>query len=97
MTDYKDDEVALRQSMLAIYLRNLSYFAHRRGVPILLTNSSRSRGENVEGETTGEGIAQFSLYRIRFIRKDRVRSAELMQPELNLPSISFEIRTSGIS
>jgi RecA/RadA recombinase len=94
--DFSEDEVAARQTALAIHLRDLAYLAGKKGISVLLTNSARSRGDKGEGETTGDVIAQYALYRMQFERIDRNRFATLMQPELGKPRIRFEIENSGI-
>jgi DNA repair protein RadA len=95
--EYGEEEVASRQTALAMYMRSLSYLAQRKGISVLLTNSVRSRGDEGEGETTGEVLSQFSLHRMQLSRKDRIRFATSMQPNLSKPRIQFEVETSGIS
>ncbi len=94
--DFSEEEVANRQTALAIHLRELAYLARKNGLSVLLTNSARYRGEKGEGETTGDVIAQYALHRMQFERRDRSRFATLMQPELGKPRIKFEIENSGI-
>ncbi len=95
--DYaKDEEVAARQLDLSVYIRHLSYLCNQRGMSVLLTNSVRSRGEEGEGETTGSILSAFSLYRLRFTRKDRTRFATLEQPEKMRNVVEFVIDESGL-
>lgn len=96
VTEFAEDEIANRQTALAVYMRGLSYIGQKRGASVLLTNSARFRGET-EGEATGEVLSQFSLHRMQFSRKDGDRIATLMQPELSKRSIKFVIEASGIS
>ena len=92
------EEIIQRQFLLSTYLRKLSYIANRRGMSILLTNSIRSRVEQGEGETTGELISQFALFRLVFRREDRTRFAVVEQP---IPSRGlkgvFEIQPKGLT
>ena len=95
--DYaKEEEVAARQLDLSVYIRHLSYLCNRRGMSVLLTNSVRSRGEEGEGETTGGILSSFSLFRLRFARKDRTRFAILEQPEKMQNVVEFVIDESGL-
>lgn len=94
--EFGEEQLARRQHLLAIHLRSLSRMAQVKGVSILLTNSTRFRGEDIEGESTGEVLSQYSLYRMHFVRKDRIRYATLLQPETFEPTIRFEIENSGI-
>jgi RecA/RadA recombinase len=97
VSDYSaDTEIAARQLILSNYARHLSYLANRRGFCILLTNSIRSRGELGETETTGEALSPFVLCALFFSRKDRIRFAELVQPDVSSDPLSFEINQTGI-
>ncbi|HVB12076.1 MAG TPA: hypothetical protein VNE86_03010 [Nitrososphaerales archaeon] len=96
VSEFKDEDIASRQTSLSMYMRQLAYLACRKGIPVLLTNSARSRGDLGEGESTGEILSQFSLHRMHFERKDRQRMATLMQPDLNKRRVKFEIETSGV-
>ncbi|HVB11726.1 MAG TPA: hypothetical protein VNE86_01235 [Nitrososphaerales archaeon] len=96
VSEFKDEDIASRQTSLSLYLRQLAYLACTKGISVLLTNSARSRGDLGEGETTGEILSQFSLNRMHFERNDRQRIATLMQPDLNRRRVKFEIETSGI-
>src|SRR5579872_3382928 len=66
-----EEEIAARQQTLARYARQLAYIANRRGISVLFTNQIRSRGDLGEGETTGEALAPYALFALRFYRKDR--------------------------
>ncbi len=97
VSDYpKESEIPARQRALSLYARGLSYIANKKGVSVLLTNSVRSRGDLGEGETTGEVLSEFALYRLHFSRIDRQRLATLVQPSLSKQQIIFEINQSGI-
>jgi RecA/RadA recombinase len=93
----KESEIPARQRSLSLYARSLSYLANRRGLTILASNSIRSRGDLGEGETTGEVLSEFSLYRLHFTRSDRKRYSELIQPRLTRWKNEFEIRPDGIN
>lgn len=96
VSEFKEGDVSTRQISLSIYARSLSLIANRRGVTVLLTNSVRSRGELGEGETTGEILSAYSLFRLHFTRQDRNRFASLVQPYPSNKQISFEIGMAGI-
>jgi RecA/RadA recombinase len=93
----KENEIPARQRALSLYARDLAYIANRRGISVLLSNSIRSRGDFGEGETTGEVLSAYSLFRVYFSRVDRRRYAELIQPSLDGKKIDFEIGPSGIA
>ena len=98
VSDYsKESEIPARQRALAMYARRLSYIANRRSLSVLLTNSIRSRGDLGEGETTGEVLSSYSLFRLHFSRVDQKRYAKLVQPDLTEQKIRFEISSNGIS
>lgn len=98
VSDYsKESEIPDRQRALSIYARHLSWLANRRGLSVLVSNSIRSRGDLGEGETTGEVLSEFSLYRMHFKRIERTRHAELVQPYLATGRIKFEIGPSGVN
>lgn len=92
----REEDVASRQSAVALYARSLGKIANSKGVSVILTNSVRSRGDKGEGETTGEIFAEFSFCRMHFARKDRTRMATLVQPDLRSPRIRFDIEAGGI-
>jgi len=92
----KEDEIPARQRMLSLYARRLSYLANRRGFSVLVSNSVRSRGSLGEGETTGEVLSSFALFRVHLSRVDRQRYAELVQPSPASERIEFDIGSSGI-
>ncbi len=95
--DYaKAEEVATRQWDLSVYLRHLAFICNQRGISVLLTNSVRSRGEIGEGETTGEIISAFALYRLHFKRIDRSRVAILESPVKSENSVTFVIDQCGL-
>jgi DNA repair protein RadA len=91
-----EEEIAERQQTLSRYARHLSYIANKRGISVLFTNQIRSRGDLGEGESTGEALAPYVLFALRFYRKDRERYAEMVQPEFNRPLVRFEINEAGI-
>lgn len=98
VSDYsRESEIPARQRALSLYARQLSSIANKKGLSVLLTNSVRSRGEIGEGETTGEVLSEFALYRLYFSRSDRQRLATLVQPSLTKQQIIFEISQSGIA
>ena len=98
VSDYsKESEIPARQRTLSLYARQLSYLANKMSLSVLLTNSVRSRGDAGEGETTGEVLSEFALYRLQFSRVERQRIATLIQPSLLREQIVFEIDESGIS
>ncbi len=97
VSEFKEEEVTTRQVALSLYARSLSLIANKRGISVLLTNSVRSRGESGEGETTGEILAAYSLYRLHFTREGGTRFASLLQPDLSNRRISFVIGASGIA
>lgn len=98
VSDYsKENELPARQRALSLYARQLSYLANKRGLSVLVSNSVRSRGDLGEGETTGEILSTYSLYRLHFSRVDRKRYAELVQPSLSGNKINFEINADGLS
>ncbi|MGH2638603.1 MAG: hypothetical protein ACRDF4_04895 [Rhabdochlamydiaceae bacterium] len=92
-----EDNIVARQTTLSLYARHLAYLANRRGISVLLTNSVRSRGERGEGETTGEILSAFTLFRLHFTKSDRDRFATLLQPDVSMKRAKFEIATRGIS
>jgi RecA/RadA recombinase len=97
VSDYsKESEIPARQRALSLYARHLSYIANKKGLTVLLTNSVRSRGDFGEGETTGEVLSEYALYRLHFSRIERQRLATLVQPSLSRQQIIFEINQSGI-
>jgi DNA repair protein RadA len=93
----KESEVPARQRALSLYVRNLSYLANRRGLSVLVSNSIRSRGDLGEGETTGEVLSEYALYRLHFTRVGRRRFAEMVQPSFSGARIEFEIVASGLT
>ncbi|HYB04066.1 MAG TPA: hypothetical protein VED17_06370, partial [Nitrososphaerales archaeon] len=93
----KESELPARQRALSLYARRLSYLANRRGLSVLVSNSIRSRGNLGEGETTGEVLSAYALYRLYFKRVDRRRYAEIVQPSLSGKKIEFEIGKTGLS
>ncbi len=93
----KESEIPARQRALSLYARGLSHIATRRSLSVLLTNSIISRGDQGEGETTGEVLSSYALFRLRFSRIDRRRYAELIQPNLTVSKIEFEIDSNGIT
>ena len=97
VSDFKEEEVTTRQVALSLYARGLSLIANKRGISVLLTNSVRSRGESGEGETTGEILAAYSLYRLHFTRERGTRFATLLQPDLSNRRVSFVIGPGGIA
>jgi DNA repair protein RadA len=98
VSDYsRESEIPARQRALSLYARQLSYIANKKELTVLLTNSVRSRGDIEEGETTGEVLSEFALYRLHFSRIDRQRLATLVQPSLSKQQIIFEISQSGIA
>lgn len=97
VTDYsKEGELPARQRALSLYARRLSYLANRRGLSVLMSNSVRFRGSLGEGETTGEVLSSFALFRIHLSRIGTNRYAELDQPSPANQRIEFEIGSSGI-
>ena len=92
----KESELISRQHEIARYARNLVYLAISKNAAVLLTNSARSRMDAGEGETTGNLILQFALFRIHFKKIDGKRIAEINQPLTMNPLCNFEIETSGI-
>ena len=96
VSEFKEKDVTTRQLSLSLYARNLSLIANKRGISVLLTNSVRSRGNLGEGETTGEILSAYSLYRLHFKREGRNRFATMIQPGLSNTRISFDIVASGI-
>ena len=104
--DSKEDENVLisRHYELSAYARNLAYIAQRRNIAVLLTNSIRARISEEqgitrmqkEGETTGEIISQFCLYRLYFSKKSNVRIAKVVQPYASKDTIQFSIERRGI-
>ncbi|HYB03912.1 MAG TPA: ATPase domain-containing protein [Nitrososphaerales archaeon] len=98
ISDYsKESELPARQRALSLYGRRLSYLANRRGLSVLVSNSIRSRGNLGEGETTGEVLSAYALYRLYFNRADRRRYMEIVQPNLSGEKIEFEIGKTGLS
>jgi DNA repair protein RadA len=93
----KESELPARQRALSLYARRLSYLANRRGLSVVVSNSIRARGNLGEGETTGEVLAAYALYRLYFKRVDRRRYAEIVQPNLSGEKIEFEIGKTGLS
>ncbi len=93
----KESELPARQRALSLYARRLSYLANRRGLSILVSNSIRARGNQGEGETTGDVLSEYALYRLHFMRVDRNRFAEMVQPNLSRPTVQFEILSSGLT
>jgi DNA repair protein RadA len=91
------DQIIQRQFLLSTYVRKLSYIANRRGTSVLLTNSVRSRADLGQGETTGEMISQYTLFRVLFKREDRTRIASVEQPIFARSKGSFEIDSAGIT
>jgi len=92
----KESELPARQRALSLYARRLAYLANRRGLSVLVSNSIRSRGNLGEGETTGEVLSAYSLYRVHFKRVDRKRFAEIVQPSLSGEKIEFQIGAGGV-
>ncbi len=97
MTEYgRRGEVAERQTVLSAYLRQLSFLCNTGGISALLTNSARSRGDEGEGETTGEVLSAFVLSRIYFKKVNRDRFAELEQLSRRKLKVRFVIEKSGM-
>ncbi len=92
----KESELISRQHKLAMYTRKLAYLAISKNTAVLLTNSVRSRMALGEGETTGNIISQFALFRIHFRKVDNMRSAEIVQPLVRNRGCKFEIESRGI-
>jgi RecA/RadA recombinase len=98
VSDYmKENELPTRQRALSLYARELAGIANRKKISVLVSNSIRSRGNTGEGETTGELLSEFALYRLHFSRVSRNRFSQTVQPGLNGSKISFEIGPAGIS
>jgi RecA/RadA recombinase len=93
----KESQLPTRQRTLSLYSRKLSLLANKRALTVLLSNSIRSRGDLGEGETTGEILSSFSLYRLHFTRNNSKRFAEIVQPSLSRTRGQFEIGPQGIS
>ncbi len=93
----KESELPARQRALSLYARRLSYLANRRGLSVLVSNSIRARGNLGEGETTGEVLSAYTLYRLYFRRVERRRYAEIVQPNLSGAKIEFEIGKIGLT
>lgn len=98
VSDYSNEsELPARQRDLSLYARQLGYLANKKGFSVLMTNSIRSRGDLGEGETTGEVLSQYCLYRLHFTRLERRRYMQIVQPRLSSEKIPFEIGAAGIS
>ncbi len=106
---FENPDFVGRHFELSKYGRNLAYVALKMRLSVLLTNSVRSRipigsknrseapNQN-EGETTGEILSQFCLFRLHFSRKGDYRNAELDYPirSLNSRNAQFRIEREGI-
>jgi RecA/RadA recombinase len=95
-----------RHFELSMYGRKLAYIALKMNLSVLLTNSIRSRiptedkneaSNRNEGETTGEILSQFCLFRLHFSRKSNFRNAELDYPIRSFNrNARFRIEREGI-
>ena len=92
----REENLILRQFELARYIRTLNQIAIKRRIAILVTNTVRHRMGSGETETTGDIIAQFVLFRVRFSKDGRQRRAEVLQPFVSNPRASFDIEVRGI-
>ncbi|MHB8566578.1 MAG: P-loop NTPase family protein [Nitrososphaerales archaeon] len=90
------EQIIERQSLLSSYMRKLAYIANARDLSVLLTNSIRSRGDSSIGETTGDIISEYALFRVYFKKIDATRIASIEQPLLAKKAVRFEIETRGI-
>lgn len=102
--DEEDDTFIQRHYELSKYSRTLAYLALRRNLAVLFTNSARSTvseddvvgATRKERETTGEIIAQFSLFRLHFSKIGSLRRARVIQPYVTKEATNFEVQTKGI-
>jgi RecA/RadA recombinase len=92
----KEKELIARQHELSMFMRKLGQIAITKNVALLLTNTVRSRLAEGEGETAGNIISQFALFRIHLRNLDRERSAEIVQPNFKNRTCKFEIETRGV-
>jgi len=93
----KESEIPARQRTISLYARRLAHLANKRGLSVLMSNSVRSRGDLGEGETTGEVLSEFCLYKLHFTRFNATRYSQLVQPSLSKRKITFEIGAAGIA
>ncbi|MHB1909106.1 MAG: ATPase domain-containing protein [Nitrososphaerales archaeon] len=99
-TKEEGDTFIERYYALSAYARKLAYIAITRNLAVLLTNSVRSRIENstsgYEGETTGEIISAFTLFRLHFTKEGTKRRARIVEPFVSYSSAEFSIESSGL-